>query len=297
MYLFLTLLLFATAYSIINYFIKLKANQWKTPTQVFPEEWRAILYKEVNFYNALIDEEKNHFEFKVHEFLLNCRITGIRTNIEEVDKVLIASSAVIPIFGFKDWQYTNIKEVLVYPTSFNRKFETEGEDRNILGMVGYGYMEGIMILSKEALKLGFENETDKRNTAIHEFIHLIDKSDGRIDGIPSLLLEREFTLPWIDLIQKKIDEIHEGESDINPYGGTNKAEFFSVASEYFFERPKLLQKKHPELYRQLEEIFQQKMVSKKLKKHRKEIGRNDKCPCNSGKKFKHCCGKEHYAKS
>ncbi|MGY6647946.1 zinc-dependent peptidase [Wenyingzhuangia sp. IMCC45574] len=297
MNLFLFLILAATIYSIANYYTTLQKNKWKTPQREFPPIWRAILKEEVNFYNALNTEQKELFEYKVHEFLLNCRITGIRTDIEEIDRVLIAASAVIPIFGFKDWKYTNIKEVLVYPTSFNREFQTQGADRNILGMVGYGYMEGLMILSKEALKLGFDNETDKRNTAIHEFIHLIDKSDGKIDGIPSVLLEKEFTLPWIDLIQKKIDEIHEGESDINPYGGTNRAEFFSVASEYFFERPKLLQKKHPELYKQLESIFQQKMVSKKLKQHRKEIGRNEKCPCGSGLKFKHCCGKEHYTTS
>lgn len=50
-------------------------------------------------------------------------------------------------------------------------------------------------------------------------------------------MEKQYSIPWIDLINKKIDEIYEGESDINPYGGTNRAEFFSVASEYFFERP------------------------------------------------------------
>ena len=25
-------------------------------------------------------------------------------------------------------------------------------------------------------------------------------------------------------------------------------------------------------------------------KEQKKVGRNEKCPCNSGKKFKHCCG-------
>jgi len=44
-------------------------------------------------------------------------------------------------------------------------------------------------------------------------------------------------------------------SDINPYGATNEAEFFAVVSEYFFERPKLLKEKHPELYNLLAEIF------------------------------------------
>ena len=131
---------------------------------------------------------------------------------------------------------------MVYPSLFNKNFETEGSGRQIAGMVGSGYMEGMMILSKHALKLGFANASDKKNTAIHEFVHLIDKTDGSIDGVPELLLEKQYTIPWIDLIGKKIDEIYKNKSDINPYGGTNKAEFFSVVSEYFFERPKLLPK-------------------------------------------------------
>jgi uncharacterized protein YecA (UPF0149 family) len=71
------------------------------------------------------------------------------------------------------------------------------------------------------------------------------------------------------------------------------AEFFSVVSEYFFERPKLLAKKHPELYALLEKIFKQEMRSKKLTKPLKKISRNSPCPCNSGKKFKKCCGRIH----
>jgi Mlc titration factor MtfA (ptsG expression regulator) len=181
----------------------------------------------------------------------------------------------------------------LYPSLFNEDFETEGTDRRIAGMVGSGYMEGMMILSKQALKLGFANESDKKNTAIHEFVHLIDKTDGTIDGIPELLLEKQYTIPWIDLIHKKIDEIYKNKSDINPYGSTNNAEFYSVVSEYFFERPKLLAKKHPELYALLEKIFKQEMRSKKLTKPLKKISRNSPCPCNSGIKFKKCCGRIH----
>ena len=40
-------------------------------------------------------------------------------------------------------------------------------------------------------------------------------------------------------------EMEEGDSDINPYGLTNKAEFFAVATEYFFERPGVMERKHP----------------------------------------------------
>lgn len=59
----------------------------------------------------------------------------------------------------------------------------------------------------------------------------------------------------MDLIEKKICEINKNKSDINNYAATNRAEFFSVVSEYFFERPDLLQKKHPNLYNTLEMIF------------------------------------------
>jgi len=88
-----------------------------------------------------------------------------------------------------------------------------------------------------------------------------------------------------------IKNIYSKKSDINPYGGTNKAEFFAVASEYFFERPKLLENKHPELYFLLEKVFNNDMAERKLKMKKAEIGRNSQCPCGSGLKFKKCCGK------
>ena len=279
----------------LGYFIYRRSSHsfgaWTQPKQNFPKSWRIILIEKVAFYNALHPEEKKHFEFKVQEFLLNCKVTGIECNIDICDKLLVASSAVIPIFHFKDWTYSNIDEVLVYPSSFNEKFETQGEGRSILGMVGNGYMEGKMILSKQALRLGFSNESDKKNTAVHEFVHLIDKTDGSIDGIPSLLLEKQYVLPWMDLIQKKIEDIYENQSDINPYGAANTAEFLAVISEYFFERPQLLAKKHPELYDLLEQIFKQDMKSRSMNKKKISIGRNSPCPCGSGKKFKKCCAK------
>jgi Mlc titration factor MtfA (ptsG expression regulator) len=163
-------------------------------------------------------------------------------------------------------------------------------------MVGEGAMNGTMILSKPALHQGFLNETDKNNTAIHEFVHLIDKTDGAIDGIPENLLGKQYILPWINLIAKEIEQINKGKSDINPYGATSQTEFFAVASEYFFERPQLLKSKHPELYVLLERIFSHDMSVMKLAHQKNRIGRNDPCPCNSGKKFKNCCGSVHFTK-
>ena len=268
---------------------KRKQSSWILPKGIFPKEWSEILIANISYYNALSSEDKTRFEYKVQEFILNYDIIGVKTKVTITDKLLVASSAVIPIFGFDNWRYSNLSQVLIYPTMFNKKFETEGTGRRILGMVGNGYLEGRMILSQEALRHGFKNESDKKNTAIHEFVHLIDKTGGTIDGIPSLLMEKQYAIPWLDMMNQKLEDIYNDDSDINPYAGTNKAEFFSVTSEYFFERPKLLKKKHPELYQGLEKIFNQDMASRNLKRNIVKTERNSPCPCNSGKKYKKCC--------
>ena len=290
-YFVLFLILGGAAFLIARIFRKKK---WNVPAGTMPDESKKILEDKVNFYASLSEDEKPIFEFKVREFLVNCRITGIKTDVTLEDKLLIASSAVIPVFRFRDWKYVNLFEVLLYPEEFDANFQTEGEGRHILGMVGNGYMEGKMILSKEALHHGFSNDTDKRNTAVHEFVHLIDKMDGTIDGVPSLLMKEPTAIPWMHMINEGIEQIQNEESDIDSYGATNEAEFFAVASEYFFERPKLLSRKHPELYAALEKVFRQDMDERELRREKLEIGRNDPCPCGSGKKFKKCCGSVHY---
>lgn len=274
--------------SILFYGYKMKKT-WKEPEEAFPLKWKSILAQKVNFYNALNTEEKSLFEYEIQEFLLNYSIIGVEVDLDLVDKLLVAASGVIPVFKFPEWRYTNLREIYIYPNSFNLDFETSGPDRRILGMVGTGYLEGKMILSKKALHHGFDVDNDKRNTAIHEFIHLIDKIDGSIDGIPKILLERPYVLPWLDLIHEKMDAIYQDNSDINPYGGTSKIEFFAVACEYFFEQPKLMSKKHPELYDLLEKIFEHEMDQRDLKRKIVSLGRNNPCPCQSGKKYKHCC--------
>ncbi len=215
----------------------------------------ALLEKNIAFYRKLDKNQKQQFENELREFLSYVRITGVDTPIDDLDRIFVAASAVIPVFAFPEWKYYNLREVLLYSDAINPEFQTEGEGRNILGMVGTGYMERKMLLSKFALEQGFKNESDKNNTAIHEFVHLIDKADGDTDGIPNQLLTKQYTIPWLDMTYQQMQEILKGKSDINPYGATNKAEFFAVVSEYFFERPELLEKKHPELYTLLQEIF------------------------------------------
>ena len=229
----------------------------------------ALLAARVLYYKKLSLVEKRRFENSVAGFLSRVRITGVSTTVTDEDRVLVAASGIIPIFAFPGWQYPNLNEVLLYPDTFSEEFEltSAAADRRVLGMVGSGAMNGVMILSKPALEAGFSNKTDKENTGIHEFVHLVDKTDGEADGIPELLLDGPHLKPWRKLIRDEIEKIRQNKSDINPYAATNEAEFFAVASEYFFERPALFEQKHPELYALMEAIFKQDPQSDRLQKN------------------------------
>jgi MtfA peptidase len=235
--------------------IKKKTRMNVTSVEPMADPNRQILSEQVPFYQQLDETRKTEFENRVQQFLSQVKITGINTIVEDLDRVLVAASAIIPIFNFPGWEYIHLHEVLLYPDSFNHEFEQQGNGRDVLGMVGSGALNHMMILSQHQLRQAFINKTGKDNTAIHEFVHLVDKTDGDIDGIPAFILEKKYIQPWLQLMQHEIKLINEDRSDIDPYGATNEAEFFAVVSEYFFERPKLLKEKHPELYELLEKIF------------------------------------------
>ncbi|RAJ76499.1 hypothetical protein CLV59_10818 [Chitinophaga dinghuensis] len=222
-----------------------------------PDSYDALLQQHVRYYQQLDEVDKQRFREKVTRFLKRTTIEGVGITLEPLDRVLVAASAIIPIFGFKDWEYFNLSNVIVYPDTFNESYQYEGNRRNIMGMVGSGPLNGQMMLSRTALHEGFSNTTDKSNTAIHEFVHLLDKTDGFVDGVPRALIEHSYSIPWLKLVHQTIQQMDAGHTDINPYGATNEGEFFAVISEYFFERPDLLQEKHPELYKMLSRIFQQ----------------------------------------
>jgi len=262
----------------------------------FPTEWETILQREVVFFRVLPPDEQQRFRRELQVFLGEKLITGIKLELDTTTRVLAAASAIIPVFGFPEWEWDQINEILVYPDRFDDEFAFDGQDaRQTLGMVGTGALDRLMILAKPDLLAGFRNPADKRNVGVHEFAHLVDKSDGTIDGLPAVGLERSAIGPWIDLVRRKMEEMRRGDSDINPYGLTNEAEFFAVATEYFFERPGAMERKHPELYAMLARVFNQSLadrahtLAQEIKRGRPRFGRNSPCPCGSGLKYKKCC--------
>lgn len=242
---------------IVLFLFKNKRNDTSTKSEISLINLNALLTQHISYYLNLSDDQKLRFKKLIEGFLSEINIEGVGTAITDEDRVMIASSAVIPIFGFPEWRYKNLTNIILYPDSFNNDFQFEGGTGEIMGMVGGGYMNGQMLLSRAALVKGFSKNNGKANTALHEFVHLLDNADGATDGVPDALISHDYATPWLQMMHKEMHKIQKGHSDIDPYAITNEAEFLAVASEYFFEKPAQFKEKHPELFDQLCLVFNQ----------------------------------------
>lgn len=216
---------------------------------------RMWLENHIPFYKLLSKADKLIFEDRIGLFLSNVIVTEIDKEIpEKSTSFYVASSAVMAFWGLPYYNYANLREVLIYPSNFNQD--------NSLSTVGLvqgkvyhgGLMNNTMILSLPALIAGFSIKNDKKNVGVHEFAHLLDKNDGKIDGIPDGMTESDRNV-WSKLVEEEMDKINRGKSTIPDYGGTHKTEFFAVLVEYYKECPDLLKVKHPQLYEILERYF------------------------------------------
>ena len=166
----------------------------------------AILDSRVAYYRNLDAAAKERFRLLTAIFLDETPVTGAGCEVDDAARVLVAASAVIPILGFPDWEYSTLREVLIKPGEFVAR-PTEGDDdiNPILGMVDHrgGSFHGTLILSKKDLFRGFVATRDKMHVGIHEFAHLVDEGDGAIDGVPAWL-PRKCIHDWLDLVHHEL---------------------------------------------------------------------------------------------
>jgi len=266
------------------------ARRLKIMEQPFPDSWEQVLQSHVAFFRALPDPEKERFRQLVKVFLDEVRITGIETEVDDTVRVLVAASAAIPIFGFDDWEYHRLGEVLVYPHSFGEDYQTTGgPDENFLGMAGMGQLRGVVILSKPSLFEGFDNPSTSINVGVHEFAHLVERDETE-DGLPPEV-PWQAVKDWVQYVARELAHPSGNRSYIRDYAYTNDHEFFAVLAEYFFNSPDLLKERDPRLYGMLQDMFHQDTASllKQTFAHSSRYDPNAPCPCRSGKKFKICC--------
>ena len=77
-------------------------RKWQTPKENFPVHWRKILLQKVGYYQELLSEDKLVFEQRVHHFIINNKSIGVEVDVDDTDRVLVAASAIIPVFHFPD---------------------------------------------------------------------------------------------------------------------------------------------------------------------------------------------------
>jgi len=217
----------------------------------FPGAWRDLLSERYEHYERLPAELRRCFERQLGVFLAEKRITGIGIQPTDELRLLVGASAVTLTAGWPEADWDALTEVLLYPDDFDRDYTVGGQD-----LSGETHAWGTVILSAPALLESFEYPDDGFHVGLHEFAHLLDVERSEFDGTPTGLSE-ERGRDWEALAQAEMRRLREGRSILDDYGAHDPAEFFAVAVETFFERPREMRRRHKELYAFLSAYFVQ----------------------------------------
>ncbi len=207
-------------------------------------------------------------------------------------RVSLAMLACLPVLNLDLRWYRRWRTVLIVP----RDYETESMEVDEAGVVHEGvsvaageYSEwGTVVIALEDLEesglgTGF-------NVVIHECAHVLDNANGALDGMPPLhpgmdavAWSTVFGDAFTDLQRRVIRGRGRGSTRtrggggrrsghrtgpgrrtaFDPYAAEAPEEFFAVASELFFERPRTLEREYPGVYRQLALFYRQDNINGK----------------------------------
>ena len=235
----------------------------------FPQSWRRIINDRFGHYRALDEEEQHHLEQMVQVFVAEKRFEGLGgLEMTNEVRVLIAAQACMLILGLSHDLYRKVDSILVYPSTVIRPEPLFG-DRHALGeldpeempLAGEAHIGGPVILAWDAIKHGAVHPDDGLNVVYHEFAHKLDMLDGAADGVPPLDSRAQYQT-WSEVCQREyeflIRRADRGlKSFLDDYGATHPAEFFAVATEFFFEKSVEMKRRRPKLYDVLQGFYNQ----------------------------------------
>jgi Mlc titration factor MtfA (ptsG expression regulator) len=237
----------------------------------FPEAWRAILDRRVPMYGRLTADERAHLERIVQILVAEKHFEGCNGfEITDEVRVTIAGHAACLLLGNERDYYPRLRSIVVYPDIFVARGEFEAPDGTVVydadERAGESWDLGAVVLAWDEVLQSGRNLGDGYNVVLHEFAHQLDQSDREADGTP-ILKDPALRERWAEVMQADYDALHrdldEGRATVlDPYAAEDPAEFFAVASETFFESPKRLKRKHPELYALLSGFYRQDPASR-----------------------------------
>lgn len=254
-----------------------KRRRAKIRRRPFPEAWLGIIESQVPIYRHMPQAARAELLEHVLVFLEEKRFEGCG-GLEMTDeiRVTIAAQACVLLLGRDVDYYPRLRSILVYPDTYVAPGTEWGEDGTLTEgpehRLGESWTTGSVVLAWNASKRGAEGHHDGQNVVYHEFAHQLDQEDGLSDGAPVLGKRLTRTdrhsiyVNWARIMQAEFDNLQASiakgqDTLIDDYGATNPAEFFAVATETFFEKPRLLQKRHPKLYEQLRQYYCQDPAS------------------------------------
>jgi len=216
----------------------------------FPDHWRAILRREVPFWREWSAERRAEAEPLVQAFEGEHTWRGVKgLELTEAMRVVIAACAVRPVLRLGLDYYDHISAIVVYP--YDRlEVPEHGDD-----VLGVAHPHGVVVLSWPAVQRGLRKPHDGLDTALHEFVHMLDLANGAMNGEPPLRTLTDLD-PWARTLGRRFDAMQAGaRTPLRDYAATSLAEFLAVASEHFFERPTDLKRRMPDLFAQLERFY------------------------------------------
>jgi len=258
-----TLALLLVAWLVGQPWLK-RRQRARLAAQPFPQAWRRLLRRRVPLVQRLPADLQLRLKGLMQVFLAEKPIIGCAgLVVTDEMRVAIAAQACLPLLGAPRGYYPQLKQVLLYPGAFvvDRPAPGPGgvqmEQRRALA--GESWVQGQVLLSWQDVLKGGDDPADGNNVVIHEFAHQLDQAKGFANGAPALRSRAEYQR-WSAVMQYEFDALRERTARaepglLDPYGATDPAEFFAVASEVFFERAAELAHAHPSLYQQLSRYY------------------------------------------
>lgn len=231
----------------------------------FPEEWKRIIEKNVRLFEKLPIELRQELCGHINVFLHEKSFEGCGgLKITDEIKLTIAASACILLLNRKTKYFSRLSAILVYPRpyvagDYSRVGSQYIRDEAVVRL-GESWMQGAVVLAWDHVLADARGEGRGGNVVIHEFAHQLDQeSGGSADGAP--VFDRDIvSTEWAAVFSKEYEKLcweasHGVRDVIDEYGAVNPAEFFAVATESFFEKPREMKKRHPELYDEMRKYY------------------------------------------
>ncbi len=218
----------------------------------WPAAWNDVIHANVDHVCAL---DEQHWELLRERTQL---IVGLRRweavggfTLTEEMQVTVAAQAALMLLGSDGYYFDNVPTIILYPEPFGRDFQSGGVKQQHQ-LAGEAWQGGPVILSWPNVLAGGRRAKDGANLVFHEFSHVLDGIDGEMGG-NVIFADHQLELRWVEETEKAFSKLvsdlrHGRRTLLDPYAATNKAEFFAVSSETFFEQPEKFQQHYPVLF-------------------------------------------------